>query len=136
MNELVSRVITSCKCNIRVRYVSPVRPNTNAYLTSSKDLYTINIKKGLSDEQRILAFSHELVHVFQMIRGDLKIGWRRVSYRDLSYTKRSISKMLYQEYSSLPWEQEAFAKEHDLAMALIQKKDLTQFFHAETYCQA
>ncbi|QIG66055.1 ImmA/IrrE family metallopeptidase [Ochrobactrum phage vB_OspM_OC] len=105
---------------INVRYVIPFREEVNAFLTKEDDTYHINIRHNLNWEEQFVAFCHELVHVEQMVRGDLIKTKNGVSYKGEQYSfKKDIS--LVEDYKELPWEREANIRQVPMSLRLIDK---------------
>lgn len=82
-------------------------------LQEDKREYTITIKKGLGLFDMISTICHEMVHLKQYVKGELreKDGvqmWKTKSYKNVNY-------------ADAPWEKEAFRLEASLAEECFKK---------------
>lgn len=75
-------------------------------------MVVINSQKRLAEIARTLA--HELVHVKQMAKGQLKILPKHYVWMGKKYSKNTA-------YLDMPWEQEAFAKQEMLMRRAIEE---------------
>lgn len=79
--------------------------------------FLIEIQSGLEKQDYITCLLHEMQHVLQHVRGDLrdKRGircWKGIDCSDL-------------DYEDMPWEQEAYQKEKELYQEYMKDKNLT-----------
>lgn len=136
MDDLYKAVIRflseTYNCHVRVEHITPVRNNVNAYLTYSNKSFIISINKHIEYKTQLLAFAHEVIHIFQVLRGDLELRPLDVIYQGVSTSRKDIVKMDYSTFANLPWEKEAYALQESLAIAIAMGDDLTRFIDAKT----
>lgn len=68
--------------------------------TQVKGVYIINITSRMTEEQKIIVFIHELIHISQIENGRLKTGKNYVYFEDKLYTNKTA-------YLERPYEVEA-----------------------------
>ena len=107
------------KKNIHIDFtVADIPDDADGYhMCVEKGSHEIEIQKGLIEEDFITAIFHEMVHVRQHERGDLKdLGirkkWKGEEYLHIFSTT--------DEYMALPWEEEAYRLQEELYGQWIQ----------------
>lgn len=89
------------------------------YMGNDNREFYISLKKNMSLYDLISTVCHEMVHVKQFARKEL---------RDLGHTVRLWKNELYNsniEYAQRPWEKEAFALEEKMALECFQEISVT-----------
>ena len=79
--------------------------------------FTITVNKQLSKKQMMLALAHEMVHVKQYAKGELK-DYLRVNKSKFKGVKYDWDEIDYWEY---PWEIEAHGRERELYGRFLKK---------------
>ncbi len=72
---------------------------------------TISINRGLKGAELFSVVAHEMAHISQYLRGDLKsIDHKRLNWKGKVYklTDKRFRKMSLKQYKKLPWEAEAY----------------------------
>lgn len=82
-----------------------------------KNYHEIEIQKGLIEEDFISAIFHEMVHVRQHERGDLKDHGIRKAWKGEEYFSLFSTT---DEYMALPWEEEAYRLQEEMYEKWIQ----------------
>jgi hypothetical protein len=89
--------------------------NGVACVTGDKEI-TILIDSKLKLPQMLITLAHEMVHTKQFVRGQ----YRGEIARNGRFRKIWLGKKYSVEYLKRPWEIEAFRRECELALALIE----------------
>jgi hypothetical protein len=85
----------------------------------SEGAYFITLHRGETPRDIYETLAHEMVHVAQYIRGDLKDDKNTINFRGIDYpAKCSIEEELYR-----PWELEAYALQMGLYYKWMIKKE-------------
>jgi len=87
-----------------------------------KGYHEVELQKGLIEENLITALFHEMVHVKQSERNEMKDKgiikvWKGVEYLNIFST--------VDEYKSLPWEEEAYRLQEEMWDKWIKNRTLT-----------
>lgn len=103
--------------NIEIRFDGEIELGADGFCTQEEeDSYLIELSYCLRGEDLIRTVIHELVHVRQYLRGELKQIHRdgvgpRMYWHDVDMTDRS--------YDERPWEIEAHSLEHRLCKQFL-----------------
>jgi len=89
--------------------------NGTACKTDQKEI-TIMVDSKLKLPHMLITLAHEMVHAKQYIRGQYRAEWARNG----KVKKLWLGKTYSVAYLKRPWELEAFRKEGELALALIE----------------
>ena len=102
--------------------------NGTACKTGQKEI-TIMVDSKLKLPYMLITLAHEMVHAKQYIRGQYRAEWARNG----KVKKLWLGKTYSVAYLKRPWELEAFRREGELALALIeavvQKKQKKKLAH-------
>ena len=79
-------------------------PHSGLATKISDDIYVVTINSNQPVKDIGITLAHELVHVKQMIRGQLKTNGRSEFWMGKRYSNKT-------SYMNRPWELEAFAKQ-------------------------
>lgn len=117
--------------NFALKYLMPRKKNLNIDVTITdipddadayhccveKGNHEIEVQTGLIEEDFMTAMFHEMVHVRQHERGDLKdYGIRKAWKGEEHITIFSTT----DEYMALPWEEEAYRLQEEMYIKWIQ----------------
>jgi hypothetical protein len=107
------------KQNLEVEFeVASIPDDADAYhMCVEKGRHEIEIQQGLGDADIVTAVFHEMVHVRQHERGQLKDYGIRKSWKGEEYL--SIYDTV-ETYKNLPWEEEAYRLQEEMYSKWIQ----------------
>lgn len=110
------RVAQSLNINeeVTIYFMEHTSPDKLGFAATIMGSQYICIFKDCPEEKLAEVISHEMIHVWQMIRGDLQFDYNNMHFywKGVLYDTQSLEGM---EYYSRPWEAEAKAKEVELA---------------------
>ena len=109
--------------NIKISLIFEKMPNPIYALCHWQDdnhkcrEFIIIVHKNLNKKQTLIALAHEMVHVKQYARGELKDYLRseQVKWQNKVYNLNKV------KYWTCPWEKEAYKKDHILYEAFKQR---------------
>lgn len=81
--------------------------------------YVLEVNRGMNLYDLISTLCHEMVHVKQYVKGEMKYDWRSGKTR---WKAKLISDDV--EYLDQPWEKEAYKLEEDLAKECFREIDV------------
>jgi len=101
------------KRNLQVEIsITDIPDDADAYhCCITKGEHEIEVQKGLIEEDFMTAIFHEMVHVRQHERGDLKDHGIRKAWKGEEYFGIYDSK---ETYMNLPWEEEAYRLQEEI----------------------
>lgn len=99
---------------VTLRFMDYDSPDKWGFAAEIMDRHYVCIFNDCPDDKLAQVISHELIHVWQTLRGDLKFDYNNMTF----YWKGDIydeARLASIDYYSRPWEAEAKAKEVELA---------------------
>lgn len=100
--------------DVNLRFLDVENPDTRGFAANMSDNHYVCIFKDCPDNELSKVISHEMIHVWQAVRGDLKFDYDNMIFywKGEKYTQEDLDQM---EYYDRPWEAEAKKLEKDLA---------------------
>jgi hypothetical protein len=117
----ILREMLSFDEEVQIRVTALKSKNLNGRFFNKTKMVEIDCRLGLSHALQILA--HELVHAEQYHTGKLQdMGNKTKVWNNETIAAKPAS---YKKYRDLPWEAEAWARQEELANAVMAKLGLT-----------
>lgn len=132
MQNILDKVVKAMFGNmVKVYPIIPIHKYVNGYVDSYERDIEININFDRDKLEILNTLSHEIVHVEQIIRGDLEMHkdhliWKgeKVMFSHVIACQRKST----EAYRSLPWEAEAYKRQLDvfslIAETILTKQDM------------
>lgn len=94
--------------------------------------FTVNINPALSTRELIECLAHEMVHVKQYAKGELKMNWKKntATWHGVVYSANDMESYDH-KYYTLPWEIEAHGREIGLYVIFLKETGKKQYCDGE-----